>query len=85
MALRRLDAVIFTGGIGEHSPYIRAQTMQRLAPLGLTLDAAANQRISAGAAGLISAGPGPKAAVIPTNEEWMIARDAAELAGLPGS
>ena len=84
MALRRLDAVVFTGGIGEHSIYVRAMTMRRLRPLGLALDAAANQRMVGGAAGVISTGTRPAAMVIPTNEEWMIARDAAELAGLSG-
>jgi len=82
MALRRLDAVVFTGGIGENSAWVRAATMQRLRPLGLALDAAANARMTGGAAGVISTGPGPRALVVPTNEEWMIARDAAALAGL---
>jgi acetate kinase len=83
MALRRLDAVVFTGGIGENSVLIRTMTLARLLPLGLTLDAAANARMTGGAGGLISVpGRGPCAAVIATNEEWMIACDTAELARL---
>jgi acetate kinase len=83
MALRRLDAVVFTGGIGENSVLVRSMTLARLLPLGLTLDAAANARMTGGAGGLISAsGLGPRAAVIATNEEWMIACDTAELARL---
>ncbi|HET8996063.1 MAG TPA: acetate kinase [Acetobacteraceae bacterium] len=82
MALRRLDAVVFTGGIGENSAWMRAATLQRLGPLGLALDAAANARMTGGAAGRISRGSAPAALVVPTNEEWMIARDAAALAGL---
>lgn len=84
MALRRLDAVVFTGGIGEHSAWVRAATLQRLRPLGLALDAAANERMVGGKAGVISLQQHPAALVIPTNEEWMIARDAASLAGLQG-
>ena len=83
MALRRLDAVVFTGGIGENSVRVRSMTLSRLHPLGLTLDAAANALMTGGAGGLISLpGPGPCAAVIATNEEWMIACDTAELAHL---
>jgi acetate kinase len=83
MALRRLDAVVFTGGIGENSVLVRRATVARLLPLGLTLDAAANARMTGGTGGLISVpGPGPSAAVIATNEEWMIACDTAELARL---
>jgi acetate kinase len=74
---------VFTGGIGENSVLIRSMTLSRLAPLGLTVDAAANARMMGGTGGLISMpGPGPCAAVIATNEEWMIACDTAELAGL---
>jgi acetate kinase len=81
MALRRLDAVVFTGGIGENSVRIRAMTLARLRPLGLTLDEAANERMTRGPEGVISvAGAKPLAAVIATNEEWMIACDTAELA-----
>lgn len=81
MSLRRLDAVVFTGGIGENSPLVRAMTVARLRPLGLVLDEAANERFIRGADGVITtAGSTPCAAVIATNEEWMIARDTAELA-----
>ena len=85
MSLPRLDAVIFTGGIGENSARIRSMTVRRLKPLGLSLDEEANLRMVGGAAGIISTGNRPAAAVISTNEEWMIARDTAELAGLTGS
>jgi acetate kinase len=81
--LRRLDAVVFTGGIGENSVRVRAMTLARLRPLGLTIDAAANAEMTAGAGGVISAPEArPRAAVIATNEEWMIACETAELAHL---
>jgi acetate kinase len=85
MSLPRLDAVIFTGGIGENSARIRNMTVHRLKPLGLTLDEDANRRMVGGTAGVISTDKRPLAAVVNTNEEWMIARDTAELAGLTGS
>ena len=81
MSLRRLDAVVFTGGIGENSAYLREMTLLRLGPLGLALDPAANRHAVGGVGGIISKGPGPVAAVINTDEEWMIACDTAALTG----
>ncbi len=75
MAVPRLDAVVFTGGIGENSSYVRAKTMARLGPLGLMLDAAENERMVGGRCGIISSSLVPMAAVIATNEEWLIASD----------
>jgi acetate kinase len=83
--LRRLDAVVFTGGIGDNSTGVRAATIGRLGSVGLALDPAANARMTGGATGLISpTGNSPRAAVVPTNEEWMIARDTAALARQAG-
>ncbi|WP_304610547.1 acetate/propionate family kinase [Oryzibacter oryziterrae] len=81
-SLPRLDAVIFTGGIGENSAPIRAKTLGRLKSLGIELDADANAGIFGGKRGLISTGRTPAALVVPTDEEWMIAEDTADLAGL---
>lgn len=81
-SLRRLDVVVFTGGIGENSAHVRDLTLRRLGPLGLALDPQANGRVVGGAGGVISTGSRPLALVVPTNEEWMIARDTALLAGL---
>jgi acetate kinase len=78
----RLDAVAFTGGIGENSAYIRAKTLKRLSALGLDLDEEANAKIYGGKTGIVSKSKKPVAIVIPTDEEWMIAEDTAELAGL---
>ncbi|WP_285129119.1 propionate kinase [Leclercia adecarboxylata] len=79
-ALKRFDALIFTGGIGENSALIRELTVQRLQALGLELDNARNQQLFGGRGGLISRTGSTKIAVIPTNEEKMIATDAADLA-----
>jgi acetate kinase len=67
-----LDGVVFTAGIGEHSPEIRARIAERLAWLGLELDPVANGR---GGEIRISAPAGRTAAwVIPADEERIIAR-----------
>jgi acetate kinase len=81
MGLRRLDAVVFTGGIGENSARVRAMTLARLRPFGFELDVPANACMTGGAGGVISAlGTTPRAVVVPANEEWMIACDTARLA-----
>ena len=70
-ALGGLDAVVFTGGIGEHAAPIRARVCANAAWLGLRLDPGANL----GDGPRISAADSPVSAwVIPTNEELMIAR-----------
>ena len=69
-ALGGFDALVFTGGIGEHAAPIRARVVEASRWLGLSLDAAANA-----ANGPRISGPGSaRAWVVPTNEELMIAR-----------
>lgn len=75
-ALGGLDAVTFTGGIGENSPQIRAQALEGLGFLGIKLDTTANLSATSQTPTLISQPESPVAvAVIPTNEERVIARD----------
>jgi len=75
-ALGGLDAFVFTAGIGENSPTMRARIAEKLAWLGVTLDADAN----AARGPLISKKDSRVAVyVIPTNEELMIARHTLEL------
>ncbi len=70
------DAVIFTGGIGENSPEIRARICDGLQWMGLELDDARNAEHAGGREGLISRDGARLAAyVIPTDEELLIARD----------
>jgi acetate kinase len=66
-----LDALVFTGGIGEHAVPIRERVVQGAAWLGITLDPAAN---SADGPRISAATSRVPAYVIPTNEELMIAR-----------
>lgn len=80
-SLHRFDALIFTGGIGENSALVRELTAQRLAVFGVQLDTVKNAQLFAGHEGVISAPGSPVVAVIPTNEEKMIAQDAAAIAG----
>lgn len=78
--LGRLDALVFTGGIGENSTTVRAMTLARLGFLGLALDEAANATHGRAQHGRITTGTKPQALVVPTNEELMIAEDAAQIA-----
>lgn len=74
VALPRVDALVFTGGIGENAAPIRARIVARLGVLGLQVDEAKNAAHPRGTEGNISP-PGPKSVlVIPTDEELMIAR-----------
>jgi len=75
----KIDALIFTGGIGENSPLVRSKTLGHLAVLGFLLDPVANDSLPRGAHGLITQSNGPAALVIPTDEELMIAQDTAKL------
>ena len=75
----RLDAVVFTGGIGENSAPIREMTLNRLSLLGFKVDAEANLKARFGGQGIITEAGSTVAMVIPTNEEWVIANDALEL------
>jgi acetate kinase len=75
-ALGGAQAIVFTGGIGENSAFIREKICSGLNFLGLDVDAAKNQTTIGGSEGLISSPASRLAAyVIPTNEELIIARD----------
>ncbi len=75
-ALEGVDAVAFSGGIGEHSPDMRSRICRRLAFLGLPLDDARNEAAAPHAPARISAdGASVSAWVIPTDEERQIARE----------
>jgi acetate kinase len=81
--LDRLDAVIFTGGIGERSAEVRSLVLARLAFLGLAEDRQANAQHGRATGGRISPEGPVLALVVPTNEELMIARDTARLVTAP--
>lgn len=77
-----LDALVFTGGIGENSLLIRAGIVKRLQFLGLILDQEANKNIAQSKQGAITSSQEPVALVVPTNEELMIACDVQRLSGM---
>jgi acetate kinase len=66
-----VDGLVFTAGIGEHAPAIRARILRACAWLGVAADRAANAR---GGPRISTANSAVSAWVIPTNEELMIAR-----------
>ncbi|MBQ0822894.1 acetate/propionate family kinase [Microvirga sp. HBU67558] len=76
-ALSGLDGLVFTAGIGENDVATRSEVISGLRWAGLHLDEAANR--SGGPR--ISAGSGPTAWVIPTNEELVIARQTRSVLG----
>ncbi len=79
VGLERLDALVFTGGIGEYSAEVRSLVLARLAFLGLAEDPEANARHGRATGGRISPDGPVLAMVVPTDEELMIARDTVRL------
>ncbi len=81
--LQRIDALVFTGGIGENAAPIRAKVVDHLAGLGLQLDPQANVRHSSAERNIACANT-PPILLIPAREEWMIATQTAALLGTQG-
>jgi acetate kinase len=77
-SLPTIDALVFTGGIGEHAAPIRQRIIDFWPNAQMILDANLNQK-SGNEQGLISQADSPKVMVIATNEELMIAQDCYEL------
>ncbi|WP_305074006.1 acetate/propionate family kinase [Propionivibrio sp.] len=76
--LGRVDAIVFTGGIGENDIAFRASVVERLTTLGIKLDAQANN--VRGQEVVVSTPDSPiKVMVVPTNEELVIARDTRDI------
>ncbi|MFS7357938.1 acetate kinase [Rahnella inusitata] len=75
----RLDAVVFTGGIGENAAMVRELSLGKLGLLGFEVDHERNLAARFGKSGAINKEGTRTALVIPTNEELVIAQDAARL------
>lgn len=73
------DAIVFTGGIGEHSPLIRGWVMEGMEFAGAKFDEKKNQEYSSGIGYLNAEDSKVKIIVLPTNEELSIARETAFL------
>jgi acetate kinase len=77
--LGRLDVLTFTAGVGENNPALRAAVVDGLDRLGLSVDPARNESASRQARAISPDGAAVTVAVVPTNEELAIAREAASL------
>ncbi len=73
-ALGHVDAIVFTAGVGEHSPDIRARACEGLKALGIELDEARNRADTTGARPIHRRGAPVEVWVVPTNEELEIAQ-----------
>jgi acetate kinase len=83
-ALGGLDALVFTGGIGENAPGVRARSAQGLGAMGITIDEARNAAARGVEAEISPEGASCSVQVLPTNEELLIARDTFRIVrGLP--
>ena len=76
--LGRVDAIVFTGGIGEHDAQVRASACAGLTRLGIALDDAANRNDEAAERVISAPDSEVKVFVIPTNEELEIAHQVYE-------
>ncbi len=74
-ALTQLDAIVFTGGIGENSPPVRAKTLAYLGVLGAQIDTKLNLQNGDPESARISTTDSLPCLVVGTNEELMIARE----------
>lgn len=74
--LNGVDVLVFTAGIGENDSVVRANICRQMDFLGIEIDEEANSSLKRGTYGDISApGSRVKVLVIPTNEEYMIAKE----------
>ena len=77
--LPALDALVFTGGVGEHAPQVRFEALQNLSHLGFELDADRNLAYAGGMGEIQREGAPIRVIVAPAAEEEEIALQAAEL------
>ncbi|MFH2069987.1 MAG: acetate kinase [Elusimicrobiota bacterium] len=73
--LKNVDAISFTGGIGENSDIIRKMTCDKLDFIGIKLDDKKNKKAIGTEADISATGSKTKVLVIPRNEKLLIARD----------
>jgi len=78
-AMGGLDSIVFTAGVGEHSPEVRALSCQGLEFMGVRLDEEKNRAATSGLACISTDDSRVKVVVMPTNEELAIALETARL------
>lgn len=81
-AMGGLDAVIFTGGIGENASKVRAAVCEDMSYFGIELNEELNASVHGDFVKISKDGAKTEVWVVPTNEELLIARDTKELCGL---
>ena len=81
-AMGGLDAVIFTGGIGENADAVRAGACEGMEYFGIKLDKELNAKVRGDFVKISTDDSKTQVWVVPTNEELLIARDTKELCGL---
>ena len=79
--LGTVDAVIFTAGVGQHSPEVRAESLSGLGRLGIEVDPDRNAGPVDGPTVVSPEGAEVAVLVVPTNEEWEIARQTLAVVG----
>ena len=73
--LGRVDAIVFTAGVGQHSPGVRAASLRGLETMGVEVDAERNTAAGGREPSVVSTRDSRVTVmVVPTNEEWEIAR-----------
>lgn len=76
--LGRADAIVFTAGVGEHDPWVRAATCRGLGGLGVSVDLVVNAMAS-GERDISGPGASIRVLIVPTDEEHAIAKQTADL------
>jgi acetate kinase len=72
--LGRVDAIVFTGGVGEHDAATRAESLAGLERLGISVEPELNAGAASGERAVSPPGAEVQVLVVPTDEEWEIAR-----------
>lgn len=78
-AMGGVDAVVFTGGIGEHSIELRSEVCANMEFLGIKIDENLNEKFNGEEKDISAEGATVRTWIVPTNEELMIARDTVDL------
>ena len=78
VSMNGLDALVFTGGVGEHAPRVRAAVCEGLGLLGVQLDWAANERVS-GDADCTASWAKVAVLVVRAEENWVVAQECARV------
>ena len=82
-ALSGVDALVFTGGVGERSTKVRSLVAQRMAFLGIDVDRTANQSVDSIELDISAAGAAVRTLVVPAREDLEVARETRAVLGAP--